>query len=218
MEHEFWHERWREGRIGFHQPRVNRHLERFWPDFGLADGSSVFVPLSGKSLDMVWLAGRGHRVIANELSEIAIDEFFAGIDLIPDVEVTGGFRIKRGGPYEIWCGDYFALPNEVTASVAAIYDRASLIALPPEMRGQYVRKLNTLNRAKAPTLLLTLEYDQDQVPGPPFSVLRDEVGALFAPTHRITEKLRGETDRIPPKFTEHGLKVVTEVVYRLDAT
>ena len=40
------------------------------------DGLSVFVPLCGKTLDMVWLCQQGHTVVGCELSEIAALDFF----------------------------------------------------------------------------------------------------------------------------------------------
>ncbi len=77
MDEEFWQQRWREGRIGFHREQVMPLLEKHWRALALPKGSRVFVPLAGKSLDMAWLAAQGHRVLGIELSRIAVEQFFA---------------------------------------------------------------------------------------------------------------------------------------------
>jgi thiopurine S-methyltransferase len=76
VEPEFWHQRWRTGQIGFHQSSPHPFLERWWPTLDVPRGGRVYVPLCGKSLDMVWLAVRGHAVVGSELSPIAVAEFF----------------------------------------------------------------------------------------------------------------------------------------------
>ena len=76
MDPAFWHSRWQEGRIGFHQDRPTPLLVEHWTSLGLAQGSRVFVPLCGKSLDMAWLASQGHRVLGVELSAMAVRAFY----------------------------------------------------------------------------------------------------------------------------------------------
>ena len=77
MEPEFWQQRWHEGRIGFHQDRVDAAAaSNTGHRSALPQGSRVFVPLAGKSLDMPWLAAQGHRVLGVELSRIAVEQFF----------------------------------------------------------------------------------------------------------------------------------------------
>ena len=215
MEPEFWLERWRTAQIGFHQAETNSALVAHWSSLDLPKGSRVFVPLCGKSLDMVWLAGQGHSVTGVELSQIAIDEFFQELSLTPEQREEGGFTITSAGPYELWCGDFFALPARPLAQMAAIYDRASLIALPSDLRREYAIKLSQLNRSGAPQLLLTIEYDQSAVPGPPFSVVETEVRELYEKAWEITELARGDTEIRNPKFLERGLEVVTGAVYQL---
>ena len=45
MEAEFWHKRWQSGRIGFHQGRVNRMLERYHDRLRVTAGARFFLPL-----------------------------------------------------------------------------------------------------------------------------------------------------------------------------
>lgn len=216
MDPNFWLERWQQSQIGFHQADTEPLLQKHWQALNLPARSSVFVPLCGKSLDMVWLAGQGHPVIGIELSQIAIDEFFAEQSLTPDIRRQHGFTIKSAGPYELWCGDFFAMPASATKTVAGIYDRAALIALPPDMRQRYANKLTELSQGTARTLLITLVYDQSILPGPPHSVAGDEVQSLFAADWQISERVCEQTLALSPKFKQHGLEFVDQAVYIMD--
>lgn len=187
MDPTFWHERWQKKETGFHQPAVNDLLQLYWPQLGLDAGSKVFVPLCGKSLDMAWLADQGHRVIGAELSTIAIDDFFAERGLTPTTATNASFTVKSAGAFEFWCGDFFDLPLSAVAGVAGVYDRASLIAFPPSMQERYTVKLKELAPARVPILLITLDYEQSQMAGPPFATPRGQVHRLFADRYDIEE-------------------------------
>lgn len=213
MDPDFWLQRWQQSHTGFHQADTEPRLIDHWPELHVPTGAPVFVPLCGKSLDMVWLAGQGHHVIGVELSQLAIDDFFAGQGLSPDVRTEPGFTIKSAGPYQLWCGDFFDLPTAATRNIQAIYDRAALIALPPVMRQRYAAKLAELSPAIARALLITLEYDQSILPGPPHSVPASEVKDLFASNWNMTERNRENTRALSPKFREHGLEFVEQAVY-----
>ncbi|MFY0615722.1 MAG: thiopurine S-methyltransferase [Hyphomicrobiaceae bacterium] len=216
MDPDFWLERWQQSQIGFHQADTEPLLQNHWPALGVPAGSYVFVPLCGKSLDMAWLAGQGYQVIGNELSQIAIDDFFTGQGLVPDKRTEAGFTVSSAAPYELWCGDFFDLPESSTRNVGGIYDRAALIALPPDMRQRYARKLTELSHSAAKALLITLEYDQSILPGPPHSVSSAEVESLFANEWQITTLVCEQTITLSPKFKQHGLEFVDQAVYILD--
>lgn len=215
MDANFWLERWQQSQIGFHQAETEPLLQQHWPALSLAAGSSVFVPLCGKSLDMVWLAGQGHRVVGNELSPVAIDAFLDGQGLTPEVRQQDGFTIKSAGPYELWCGDVFAMPAAATETVTGIYDRAALVALPPDMRRRYAGKLGALSPAGAKALLITLDYDQSILPGPPHAVGREEVHGLFSDGWQVEEVASEHTRARSPKFKEHGIEAVEQTVYQM---
>ena len=141
MEKAFWHQRWQEGRIGFHQDQVNVWLERFWDRLRVAPDTRVLVPLCGKSVDMLWLREQGLEVLGIDLSDIACRDFFhdQGIDVAP-VTIDNYHRRERDGIVLI-TADMFELPWEVFRGVGAVYDRAALIALPPAMRKRYAERL-----------------------------------------------------------------------------
>ncbi len=218
MDPAFWQERWKNQDIGFHQPDFHTLLQRYWPQLDLRPGSQVFVPLCGKSLDMVWLAQRKHRVIGAELSELAIDDFFAERGLTPTTTTAGDFTVKSSGAYELWCGDIFDLPPEAVADVAGVYDRAALIALPRPLRERYAAKLKALLPAQAPILLITLEYEQAQMSGPPFSVPRREVHELFADTYRGAELECRQVIESHQHFKQRGLTALEECAFLLQRT
>ena len=215
MDPSFWHDRWENQDIGFHQADIHALLPAYWPRLQLASDAPVFVPLCGKSLDMVWLAQQGHRVIGAELSQRAIDDFFAERGLTPTLRASGSFIVKSAGPYELWCGDIFELPREAVAGVAGVYDRAALIALPHALREQYAETLASLLPATARMLLITLEYEQAQMAGPPFSVQGDEVRALFSGNYACDELDCRDVLDGHPHFKQRGLTALRECAFLL---
>lgn len=152
-----WLQFWRDRRTDFHQVAVNPLLAEFWPRLNLAHGSRVFVPLCGKSLDMLWLVEQGHQVIGVELSEVAVKAFFKENRLRPVRRRVGKFTLWRSGRLSILCGDYFALTTAELGQIDTVYDRAALTALPEEIRGPYVSQLRRIVSETATILLLTVE-------------------------------------------------------------
>lgn len=214
MEPAFWHQRWAAQQIGFHQSEINAYLCRHWPSLGVASGSQVLVPLCGKSLDLLWLAEQGHRVLGVELSREAVAAFFEAGKLTPRVEKRGAFEVWHVEQLQVWCGDAFALTAANLADCSAFYDRAALIALPPAMRQRYLAHLQQSLPQAVQGLLITLEYDQALISGPPFCV----------PEHEVREGLTGwqinmleqcEIVQESPRFVAAGVDRLMERVYRL---
>ena len=170
---EFWHSRWDSGQIGFHEGAPNRHLVARWP--GLAAGRRVLVPLCGKSVDLAWLASQGHEVTGVDLSGVACAAFFAERGLVPEERVEGRLRVRRAGGVTLYEGDVFDLDG----TWDAVWDRAALVALPPDVRVRYAAWLSARLRPDGRHLLVTFEYDQARRDGPPFAVHAGEVGELF---------------------------------------
>ncbi|NWA81842.1 thiopurine S-methyltransferase [Pseudomonas sp. D2002] len=216
MEPKFWQERWARNQIGFHLPEVNPYLQRHWPKLALVEGAKVLVPLCGKSLDLMWLASAGYRVLGVELSEQAVEAFFSEQGLVPRVSQRGVFKVYQADQIELWCGDFFALGADAVADCAALYDRAALIALPPLMRAQYAGHLNTVLRPGCRGLLITLDYDQTQKAGPPFAVTDEEVRVLLE-SHWAAQVLE-EQDILGEswKFVQDGVTRLEERVYQLE--
>lgn len=216
MEAGFWHQRWEEGRIGFHQEDVTPLLLEYWPALALPAGSRVFVPLAGKSRDMAWLAAQGHRVLGVELSQLAVDQFFAEHGLTPSChESSLGLHHVAGG-IELIRGDAFALDARALSDCAGVFDRAALIALPPRLRQRYAQALYPCLPVGCRGLLVTLEYPQHEKEGPPFAVDEDEVHALYDRDWRIERMERRDILAAQPGFVAEGLTRLATVAYRLE--
>jgi thiopurine S-methyltransferase len=215
MEADFWLQRWREGRIGFHQERVTPLLEKHWQALELRADATVLVPLAGKSFDMDWLAARGHRVIGVELSELAVQQFFAERGLQPDLHADRNGTWHRVGDLAMLLGDAFALDDALLASCDAVFDRAALIALPPAMRTHYADALYARLPAGCECLLITLDYPQHEKQGPPFAVGADEVHALFTRDWQIDELECRDILAEQPGFVAEGVTALTTTAWRL---
>lgn len=215
MQHEFWQSRWARNEIGFHQQSVNPGLQRHWPNLELPEESQVLVPLCGKSLDMLWLAQWGYRVLGVELAERAAVDFFAELGVTPQITQEGALRRYSYERLEILQGDFFDVTAEQVAGCGALYDRAALIALPPDLRADYALHLQRILPQQARGLVVSLEYPQAEMDGPPFAVLADEVRGLFADGWEVEEVERLDVLAENPKFLNRGVSHLDEVVFAL---
>lgn len=215
MESEFWHQRWKGNLIGFHQHEINIHLKAFWDKLPVKPGDRVLVPLCGKSRDMLWLAEQ-HPVTGVELSPVAVEDFFRENDLDPDRYRQGAFPVCESGNLKLLCGDFFDLQPEQLGQVCAVYDRASLIALPADMRRAFVAKLTSLLSRPVSMLLVTLEYEQQQMGGPPFSVEEGEVREMFEANWSVQLLHEEDVLATESKFRERGLSHLSEKIYLLE--
>ena len=180
-----WRKRWQEGRIGFHQSTTHPALVRHWPDLNVAQNARVLVPLCGKSLDMRWLAERGHAVLGIELAPEAVTQFLAQRPLGVSRYRQAGFEIARQASVELWCGDFFHLTRRQASQLDAFYDRAALIALPPATRARYAFHLAQLLPPGAVGLLISVTHENGEE-GPPYSVAEEEVRRLLSPNFALT--------------------------------
>ena len=152
-----WLQLWQNDEIDFHQKSVNLLLTQFWPKLEFNTTSRVFVPLCGKSLDMLWLAQQGYQVLGIELSSIAVSDFFLEIGLQPIKTHTKHFTLWQHGNISILCGDYFKLSKKDLGHIDTVYDRAALTALPEDLRKSYVAHLTRIISHRSKVFLLTIE-------------------------------------------------------------
>jgi thiopurine S-methyltransferase len=216
MQTQFWHERWELNEIGFHQAEIHPLLTHYWHTLETAQGQ-VFVPLSGKTLDMAWLGQQGHRVLGIELSPLAIRDFFTGQSLEYATHTLEGFEVYEGAGIQLFCGDFFALKPGHLAPVEAVYDRAALVALPKDLQSRYAEHLLNILPQRPPILLISFEYNQAEMDGPPFSTSRQRIEELFGEVYQI-EPL-SERDALEQNLglKQKGLSRLTETAYRLIA-
>ncbi|KAF1696121.1 thiopurine S-methyltransferase [Pseudoxanthomonas koreensis] len=215
MESDFWLQRWNEGRIGFHLDQVMPLLRKHWASLGVPAGGRVFVPLAGKTLDMHWLAAQGHEVLGAELSPLAVQAFFAEAGLQPAIHADAEGVHHRAGTLDLVAGDVFALSADLLGTMDAVYDRAALVALPAEMRRRYVAEVYARLPRGCRGLLVTLEYPQAEIEGPPFSVEEAEVRDLFARDWEVELLERRDILAQEPRFREGGASALTTAVYNL---
>lgn len=185
MQHDFWHSRWQSGQIGFHLGEANPLLVKHFSALNLQQGARVFLPLCGKSLDIHWLLAQGYCVAGAELSTLALEALFAELKLTPTVSKIGALTRYNVKNIDIFNGDFFALNAEMLGKVDAVYDRAALVALPEKMRKRYTTHLCATTQ-HAPQLLVSFDYDQTQLDGPPFSVNTTEITAHYAKNYQLT--------------------------------
>lgn len=215
MEPEFWHERWALGETGFHQLEFNAHMQAFIDRLGVHQGNHIFVPLCGKSRDMLWLIERGYHVSGIEISRQAIEDFFSENQLNPRVDELPDAVLFTHGNLDIYCADFFKADLSRMSSIHAVYDRASLVALPPTKRGLYAERLTDLIPDQTRCLLLTCDYPQQEMNGPPFSVTPAEVNQLFGP-HYLIDHVHSQDALVnEPRFRQKGLTRFDEHVFIL---
>jgi thiopurine S-methyltransferase len=203
---ESWLERWREGRIGWHEAGGNASLRKYWR----GQGKRVLVPMCGKTVDMLWLEEQGNSVVGVELSDIAARAFFEENSLrytIREGKLPAFAALDR--EITIYCGDLFDFDE---ASHTGWYDRGALVAIPAEQRPAYAKHIGALVAADACKLLITLDYDDDIATGPPFSVSREEIRHYWPDLREIDRY--DDIDNGPPKFRDAGLKEMFETVWR----
>ena len=214
VDNNFWHSKWESNQLGFHQEKVNSRLKKFWPELQIPSAKKVFVPLCGKSLDMLWLAEL-HPVVGVELSQIAAEGFYTENDLPVIRNDQPPFVRYSGNNIDLLCGDVFDLTAEQMADVGGVFDRAALIALPTDLRARYARHLASILPAGCKILLITMIYNEEKMSGPPFSVTEEEVRSLFDTQFSVEKISESSGPDIVGNLRERGLETLTEQVFRL---
>jgi thiopurine S-methyltransferase len=215
VDHQHWLDRWKENRIGFHESSINRHLQNWFPRLAPRAGGTVFLPLCGKALDIHWIAQQGYDVIGVELSAIAVEAFFDESELPFERSEIDGFSVYQSSRIRLLQGDFFDLRAHHLDGCGLVYDRAALIAMSPSIRPRYYEHMLSIVPADCNMLLVTLEYEQAEMSGPPFSVPADEVHDSYRDAFTI-DRLGGE-DIIDeqPRWRKAGLSGLRESVFGL---
>lgn len=215
MEADFWLNRWRNAQIGFHQAAPDKHLRAYWTALKVQPLSRVFVPLCGKSLDMLWLRDQGHWVVGVELSSIALEEFCMEHGIPARRRMSADFDVYESDRLTLLRGDFFKLSKSLIGNLSAIYDRAALISWAPAMRTPYVKHLTSLMDPGAQMLVIAVEYPEHEMSGPPFPLNRDTIDTLYAQHFSIDVLGRHEILDLEPRLRARGLTQLSEIVYRL---
>ena len=184
MDADFWHQRWENNQVGFHQSEINVMLVDQVQALSLQGYSRIFVPLCGKSRDIGWLLAQGHRVVGVELSALAIEQLFAELGVEPELSTVGNLKHYGAANIDIFVGDIFDLTADLMGPVDAVYDRAPLVALPSNLRQKYGSHVYDITKA-TPQLLICFEYDQTAMAGPPFSIDKDELARVYGASYNL---------------------------------
>lgn len=185
MDADFWHRKWADNDIGFHQGEVNPLLLRHFPALALDKDRRIFLPLCGKTLDIHWLLSQGYRVAGAELSRAAVEQLFAELGVAPMVSACNPLERFSAPGLDIFVGDFFELSADLLGPVDAIYDRAALVALPAAMRGRYAAHLTEIT-GRARQLLICFEYDPGLMEGPPFALTGEELALHYGERYEVT--------------------------------
>jgi thiopurine S-methyltransferase len=223
MEIDFWLERWNNNQTGFHQQKVNPYLMYFYgekgPSLEQREKLNVFVPLCGKSKDMLWLSQNNYKVFGVECSDRAVKDFFEENALNYKHAEKDQHALYQSSDLpsviEIFQGDFFEMQKPDLSDVTDIFDRASLVALPVEMRQRYTDKMAELQEPGVRTLLVTLTFDPAEMNGPPFSVTEEEVHALYSENFSIQKLLFKDVIEEETGLKNRGLTALVETVYKL---
>ncbi|MDP7553835.1 MAG: thiopurine S-methyltransferase [Candidatus Thioglobus sp.] len=210
-----WLHFWENNETNWHSDTITQELAEYFELFELEPGDKVFVPLCGKSLDMIYIVNQGFSVVGVEVSEFGIRQFFKENDLKYTVTKVGDFDLYSSENLEIYCGDFFSLTSKHLNNVKAVLDRKSLIALEPDLRQKYVKHLNDIISLGVRILLVTLHYPQHQMSGPPFSVDKSEVESLFSMTFETRELKSFNDIENGSKLVRAGVDYINNAAYCL---
>jgi thiopurine S-methyltransferase len=216
MQDKDWLIRWQKNQIGFHEAETNSHLKQYILSSNLKSGDTIFLPLCGKSADITWLAEQGFQVVGVELSAIAIQSYFSEQGLNYEQLESGPFVAYVSGNIRLLEGSFFDLQREDLADCSLVYDRAALIALEEPVRARYTDWMQSIMDDKADMLLVTLDYDQSEMNGPPFSVSTDEVVRHYGQAFQVHTMLQTEIVDDSPRWRSKGLSSLVESVYQLE--
>jgi thiopurine S-methyltransferase len=200
-----WSKRWADGRIGFHSSEINPRLSDHLDLLTAGEASRVLVPLCGKSLDMKFLRDRGHEVVGVEMVEPALEAFFAENDLSMLRTQQGGHPVFTSEGITAIASDFFDVSPAMVGTFECVWDRAAMVALPPELRDRYAEHLTRLVAPGGRILMVTFHYDPQRMSGPPFSLGGDEIEARFSERFEVRTLADDDWLQHEPHWANRGL-------------
>lgn len=210
-----WLEKWKKKETKFDQMQVNPYLIKYEKIFESLEGKKIFIPLCGKSIDILWFLTHGAEVIGVEFSEVAIETFLSENNLIYKKVDKHPFIFYHADSLKFICGDLFQLEKNDVGEFDWIYDRASLIALDDMARVQYANKIFQLSSNQSKMFLITLSYGTTTLEPPPYSVTDEEVYSLFSKNFQIATLSKNENMDIMPHLIQAGFPNLNDRVYLL---
>jgi len=198
-------------------------------------------PLCGKTVDMAYLAKKEttDEVVGVDGIRRALEEFSKSHpDLNMQWETTTplsdeeSFPVSherlKGDSVTLLKGDFFALTTEIAGGhFDVVLDRASMVAIDPSLRAQYVATLGRLVRPGGRILLVTVEKRtgdaQAIIKGPPYSINEVDVRRLYESQKWVESvTLLEEIDQFKAKasddrFQKDGVTSMYELYFLIES-
>lgn len=214
--HEYWINRWYEGKTFFHSEKMHTSLEKHLDKFIAGrTGIKMFFPLCGKTVDMRLLADQGHYVVGVDIAEQAFQEFFIDQNLEyteePLKNVDGKLFKSMDGRIKLYCMDFYLFTKEMEGQFNAIWDRGSLVAINIEDRIKYSQLIQEVMSPDCKYMIAAMQYDTSKFAGPPYNVSENDLKELFP---NCSVQQFDETDR-SYLFKDRGLSDMMERMYLL---
>ena len=213
MDYEFWDNCWGRPTQPFHLIQPHHFLTQYFSTY-FADQERVLLPLCGKTQDLNYLAQQGITAVGVEFNPIAVESFFESSQLKPRIEHFDHGKCYQADHTELWLADFFELKQQDLGLFNRIFDRASLVALPEALRAAYAKHLVRLVKPGGKVLLVTMDYDETEMSGPPFLVSKLEIEALY-PQSKVKELDRFSILDSHPRWQELELSHLDEVLYEI---
>ncbi|MDP7040631.1 MAG: thiopurine S-methyltransferase [Myxococcota bacterium] len=212
-EQSFWAQRWEKNELGFHELEINAHLKKYIHALCPNAEKKVLVPLCGKTLDLLFLSTHFGEVWGIEYIESAAIDFFRENKMEPSIEDIGCGKLYQCANIHLVVADIFAFLDETSMCFDALYDRAALIAMEKDKRNRYAQLLRTRLDEHATILVVALNYPQEEMDGPPFSVAPDEIQGHFETDKGL--KLLEDQDILDPqsRWRQRGVTRMRETVF-----
>lgn len=211
MDFEFWNNCWARPTQPFHLTKPHHLLLEHFEHY-FSKQSSVLLPLCGKTHDLTFLAKHGVKAVGVEFNPDAVTTFFQDNQLDPEVTRYDNKKLFQVSNIDLWLADFFDLTSDELGQFRLIFDRAALIALPDDMRKNYAEHLKTFLASDGQLLIVTMDYEPDEMSGPPFFLDKQQLQQLF-PTESIIELQRESILDSHPRWRELELSRLEEVLY-----
>lgn len=191
---DFWADQWSSDQAFWHIKEVNPILKKFENNLipSVTSNTTIFFPLCGKTLDMLYFLEKGYNVVGVEGVETIILEYLNENGLKYDVlniQHDGAeLKVFVSGKLTLICGNYFStgplkpssgIPEYVTRKGDAVFDRGSMMAILPELVDDYTKVLHRWVKPDGKVLLYAPEFDQNLRPGPPYSLSEKQVNQTY---------------------------------------
>ena len=244
---------WQGDKLGWHKEDINPHLLKHINTILLSSNAgnaypipkhNIFVPLCGKSIDLVYLATHtgisnvvGIDIVRNAAVDFASEHTEFTIQEVDKQQckeeeddtnnkigkdTTTSIQKFKGNKLTILIDDLFKMPTNNRYDI--IYDRASIVAIKPSLRQEYVNLMGTLLQPGGSILLVTLDRrtttsEEAKNDGPPFSLDEKEIRQLYETQNWVESVTLLEevndltTDEDAERWKKKGVLELYELVF-----